>query len=240
MADEISALSTRELNPLSIDVRYLGGLLGQVIKEQHGEAALQLVEEVRALAKGRRAGESGATERLSTLIHELDLPRKRILIKAFSNYFQLINIAEDLQRIRKVREREASQALGESTDEAVGLLHAGGMSAGDVRALLQRIDIRLVLTAHPSEAKRKEVLVKLRHIASIMSVKDRQPGLLPREIEFLSESVLEAIEELWQTRPTRASRATVSDEVDFGVYFLTSSIMDVVRMSRPLTLVPNS
>ena len=85
MADEISALSTRELNPLSIDVRYLGGLLGQVIKEQHGEAALQLVEEVRALAKGRRAGESGATERLSTLIHELDLPRKRILIKAFSN-----------------------------------------------------------------------------------------------------------------------------------------------------------
>ncbi len=228
MADEISALSTRELNPLSIDVRYLGGLLGQVIKEQHGEAALQLVEEVRALAKGRRAGESGATERLSTLIHELDLPRKRILIKAFSNYFQLINIAEDLQRIRKVREREASQALGESTDEAVGLLHAGGMSAGDVRALLQRIDIRLVLTAHPSEAKRKEVLVKLRHIASIMSVKDRQPGLLPREIEFLSESVLEAIEELWQTRPTRASRATVSDEVDFGVYFLTSSIMDVV------------
>jgi phosphoenolpyruvate carboxylase len=228
MADEIGALSTRELNPLSIDVRYLGGLLGQVIKEQHGDDAYQLVEEVRALAKARRAGDAGAAARLSKLIEEMDLPRKRILVKAFSNYFQLINIAEDLQRIRKVRERELGGVLGESTDEAVGLLRAAGMSAAEVRALLERIDIRLVLTAHPSEAKRKEVLVKLRHIAAILSVKDRQPGLLPREIESLSESVLEAIEELWQTRPTRASRATVSDEVDFGVYFLTNSIMDVV------------
>jgi phosphoenolpyruvate carboxylase len=228
MADEISALSTRELNPLSMDVRYLGNLLGQVIKEQHGEDAFQLVEQVRALAKARRAGDSGATEQLSQLIDQLEMPRKRILIKAFSNYFQLINIAEDLQRIRKVREREAAHALGESTDEAVGQLHAAGMSAAEVRALLDRIDIRLVLTAHPSEAKRKEVLVKLRHIAAILSYKDRHTGLLPRELESLSESVLEAIEELWQTRPTRASRATVSDEVDFGVYFLTSSVMDVV------------
>lgn len=220
--------ATRELtNPLSNDIRLLGNLLGAVIREQHGDDAFNLVEDVRAAAKARRNDEPGAAERLTQLIANVDLDAKRILIKAFSNYFQLINIAEDLQRIRALRQREVSGRVDESVESAVSALKAAGVTASQIRGILRDISVRLVLTAHPSEAKRKEVLIKLRHIAQRMSIRDRQ-NLLPREARALEAHILEEIEELWQTRPTRASRATVADEVDFGLYFITSVVMDVM------------
>src|SRR6185436_4621261 len=220
--------TTKDLSsPLGADIRLLGNLLGTVIREQHGEAAFNLVERVRRAAKDRRSNLPGAAEDLTATINSLDLDSQRILIKAFSNYFQLINIAEDQQRIRTLRERERNGQVQESIDDAVRALHEAGLSADDMRALLDKICVRLVLTAHPSEAKRKEVLIKIRHVAQMMSGHDRNV-LLPREAKALEESITEEIEELWQTRPTRASRATVADEVDFGVYFLTSVIMDVV------------
>ncbi len=220
--------STREIaNPLSNDIRFLGNLLGNVIREQHGEAAFDLVEQVRAVAKARRSGDPKATAELTTIIGGLDLEQQRVLIKAFGNYFQLINIAEDLQRIRVLRQREQDGRTSESIDDTVAQLQAAGLNADDMRELLNKISIRLVLTAHPSEAKRKEVLIKLRHIANLMAERDRQM-LLPREQIALENEITAEIEELWQTRPTRASRATVADEVDFGLYFMTSSIMDTV------------
>lgn len=221
-------LTTREMsNPLSNDIRMLGNLLGTVIREQHGEAAFELVERVRAVAKARRSNDPSAAEELTAIIGGIDLEQKRILVKAFSNYFQLINIAEDLQRIRTLRQREARGRQEESIGAAVEDLHAAGVSAEAMRGVLNKISVRLVLTAHPSEAKRKEVLIKLRHIAQLMSVRDRQM-LLPREQRALEDDITAEIEELWQTRPTRAARATVADEVDFGMYFITSSIMDTV------------
>ncbi|MBZ0285457.1 MAG: phosphoenolpyruvate carboxylase [Anaerolineae bacterium] len=220
--------ATRELtNPLSNDIRLLGNLLGAVIREQHGDDAFNLVEDVRAAAKARRNDEPGAAERLTKLIADVDLDAKRVLIKAFSNYFQLINIAEDLQRIRALRQRELTGRVDDSAEAAVSALKAAGVDAARIRTIMNEISVRLVLTAHPSEAKRKEVLIKLRHIAQMMSIRDRQT-LLPRESRALEAQITEEIEELWQTRPTRASRATVADEVDFGLYFITSVIMDVM------------
>lgn len=213
---------------LSADIRFLGNLLGQVIREQHGTDAFDLVERVRADAKARRSSDNpAATATLAALIDELDLEQRRILIKAFSNYFQLINIAEDEQRIRVLRKREADGLLIESIEYAIGELARAGFTAEQMRALINRLSVNLVMTAHPSEAKRKEVLIKLRHIAEMLSVRDRGL-LLPREQRTLESTLVEEIEELWQTRPTRASRATVADEVDFGLYFITSVIMDVV------------
>ncbi|MEZ4668768.1 MAG: phosphoenolpyruvate carboxylase [Anaerolineae bacterium] len=221
-------LSTREsANPLSNDIRLLGNLLGAIIHEQHGSAAYDLVEKVRAAAKARRNDDPQAAEELTAVISTIDLEQARILIKAFSNYFQLINIAEDLQRIRTLRQRESRGRQEESIGAAIEDLKKAGVSASQLRDILSRISIRLVLTAHPSEAKRKEVLIKLRHIAHLMAERDRQQ-LLPREQQALEAEVMGEIEELWQTRPTRASRATVADEVDFGMYFITSSIMDTV------------
>ncbi len=213
---------------MSADIRLLGNLLGVVIREQHGEAGFQLVEQVRAEARARRKGDQDAEETLRATIDQLDTPSLDVLIKAFSNYFQLINIAEDQQRIRVLRSREAKAPLGESIESAVADLHAAGIDAAQMRALLDHIRVRLVVTAHPSEAKRKEVLIKLRQIADLMAWKDEQKLLLPRELRELEQVITEEIEELWQTRPTRAARPKVEDEVDFGLYFITSVIMDVV------------
>jgi phosphoenolpyruvate carboxylase len=185
------------------------------------------VERVRTSAKARRNNTPGATDTLTSVINNLPLEGKRILIKAFSNYFQLINIAEDLQRIRVLRQREMTQTLNESIEQAVSILAGRGTTADQLRGLLGKIGIRLVLTAHPSEAKRKEVLLKIREIARMMGYRERQ-RMMPREQHMLEASLLEEIEELWHTRPTRAERATVADEVDFGTYFVTDAIMDIV------------
>ncbi|MFN8372772.1 MAG: phosphoenolpyruvate carboxylase [Anaerolineae bacterium] len=219
--------TTERANELSADIRLLGNLLGSIIRQQHGEDAFQLVEQVRADAKARRTDDASATQALGNMISDLSLEQKRVLIKAFSNYFQLINIAEDQQRIRVLRQREMVNRLDESIHSAVQDLRQSKLSADDVRRVLNSISVRLVLTAHPSEAKRKEVLVKLRDIAGLMLQRDQQ-DLLPREIRALEATLMRRVEELWQTRPNRASRATVADEVDFGVYFITSVVMDVV------------
>ncbi len=212
---------------LSGDVRWLGSLLGDTIVEQHGADALALVERIRALAKARRRDDPQADAALEAAIESLDLDQQRILIKAFSNYFQLINIAEDQQRIRVLESRERAGLVEESIPAAVAALRARGLSAEAVRDLLRSLFVRLVLTAHPSEAKRKEILVKLRRIADVLTRRDRE-ALLPRERAALEATLHEEIEELWQTRPTRPARATVSDEVDFGLYFMSGVIMDLV------------
>jgi len=210
---------------LSRDIKLLGGLLGVIIREQHGEPAFEIVEQVRAAAKARRSGDQAAADTLARLIDAQDLATHRILIKAFTNYFQLINIAEDEHRIRVLRERERRDALDESIASAVRAIRAAGVPAAEMRAILERIRVRLVMTAHPTEAKRQEVLVKLRQIAETLALRDRV-DLLPREERALRDTLAETIEELWQTRPTRTSRATPADEVQFGIYFITAVIMD--------------
>jgi phosphoenolpyruvate carboxylase len=225
---ETAEFQTKDLGgALSVDIKLLGNLLGKIILEQHEEESLKLVEYVRHTAKARRNGDADAALTLNHIIENLDLDAKRVLIKAFGSYFQLINIAEDQQRIRVLRSREAEGNLDETIPDAIQTLKSAGLSADEVRELLTRINIRLVLTAHPSESKRKAVLMKLQQIADMMTTADRQV-LLPREQKALEEALSEEIEELWQTRPTRAIRATVADEVDFGVYFIVSVIMDVV------------
>ncbi len=214
-------------NILSQDIHLLGSWLGVIIQEQCGQEAYDLVEEIRAMSKARRNGDAEAAFQLADRLENLPLDSKHVLIKAFSNYFQLINIAEDLQRIRVIRQREAKGRLRESIIGAVRALKKNGKTAADMRALLEQTRLRLVLTAHPSEAKRQETLVKLRHIASMMERRDRH-NLLPRELRKLESALAEEVEELWQTRQVRASKKEVADEVDFGVYFIRSVIIDVV------------
>lgn len=217
-----------DMTALSADIRLLGNLLGLIIREQQGDWAFEMVERVRLSAKERRtehADMQADLERLETM-RNLTLKAKRVLIKAFSNYFQLINIAEDQQRIRVLRQRERDNKLYESIDNAIKTLQAAGHDAESVRTLLEQISVRLVLTAHPSEAKRQEVLIKLRRITELMARRERE-DLLPRENRTLEAELTERIEELWQTAPTRAARPTVQDEVTFGIYFLTTVIMNV-------------
>lgn len=213
---------------LSTDIRYLGNLLGEIIQEQHGNGALELVEEIRAKTKRRRQeSDEQAGIELAERISQLDMAERRIIIKAFSNYFQLINIAEDQQRIRVLRQREADGGLRESIAQAIEHLKEAGHTAEQMQSLLEKICVRLVMTAHPTEAKRRHVLTKVRHIADQMQFRERQSLLLPREEAAIETAIYEMIEELWQTRPTRYTKTTVDDEIDFGIYFLTNVIMDV-------------
>lgn len=209
------------------EIRLLGNLLGDIIREQQGDEIFELVEDVRLTAKARRSGEPGAAEKLVELIQNTDLNQKRMLTKAFSNYFQLINIAEEHQRIRTLRRREIERGVSESIQRAIRDLHAAGVTAETMRALLNKIRVQLVLTAHPSEAKRQEVLIKLRDISDLMTLYERE-DVLPREERRIFDDIVRRIEQLWQIRPTRATRATVADEVEYGLYFITSVIMEVM------------
>jgi phosphoenolpyruvate carboxylase len=214
---------------LSEDIRLLGGMLGQIIREQQGDEIFDLVEEVRGLTKARRNGDAvNATAQMRERIQNTDLHQKRMLIKAYSNYLQLINIAEDMHRIRTLRRREIERGVSESIADAIKTFKAQGIPAQDIRDALEKIRTRLVLTAHPSEAKRKEVLIKLRDIADMLSALEHKTNLLPRESARMTDDILRRIEQLWLTRTTRAVRATVDDEVDYGLYFLTNVIMSVV------------
>ena len=224
-------------SPLSADIHLLGDILGQVIRDQHGEDGFQLVETIRKAALARRDGDENATETLTKTVRRIDLDAQQVLIKAFSNYFQLINIAEDMQRIRVLRDREMADRLRESLQDAIGTLHEAGMSADELKALLGKLRVRLVMTAHPTEAKRKEILLKLRHIADNLATLD-QTQLLPLEAREVQADLYEEIEEMWQTRPTRTTKPTVQDEFDFGMYFITSSIMEVaVRLHIELKMI---
>src|SRR5712691_1504351 len=147
-----SSAGDESTGQLGADIRLLGNLLGEIIREQHGDVAFDLVERLRAQARSRRehGTDDAQTLALAATIDALTVNEHRVLIKAFSNYFQLINIAEDQQRIRVLRQREMNGTVDESIDAAVRDLREAGIDAAAMRSLLNRLCVRLVLTAHPS------------------------------------------------------------------------------------------
>ena len=210
---------------ISDDIHLLGNFLGETILQQHGESAFALVEEIRHLAKTRRQGDHTATKQLMERIAKLSLNDLNVLTNAFSNYFQLINIAEDLQRLRVLEEREVSGTLHETISEAISSLKDLGMPSDKVRDALEHLRFRFVLTAHPSEAKRQEILILLANIAILLEELQNCPAI-PRKERQLERAFQESIETLLQTQQVRDREKTVADEVQFGLYYLTSVIMD--------------
>src|SRR5512144_3052699 len=166
-----------ERDRLSEQIHLLGDLLGQTIVEQEGQPLFELVEEVRGLAKAHRAGDEAAGERLLRRIESLPLPESRGVVKAFATYFQLVNLAEEQERVRVLRrrEREAHASSGAATEtiaSAVRELRESGRSPDEVQALLDRLLVMPVFTAHPTEAKRRTILTKLSRIAEVLRTLD--------------------------------------------------------------------
>ena len=215
-------------------VRTLGNLLGETIIEQEGQTVFDLEEEMRALTRAQRGGDSSAGARLLELTRTLtqDGDRTEAVLKAFSTYFQLINLAEEQQRVRVLRERmEQAQIekrpMRETIAAAVQTLKADGMQAYEMRQMLNDLLIMPVFTAHPTEAKRRTILHKLQQLARHLHDLDYSV-LLPSEEMAILDAIREILVALWQSDENRERRPTVLDEVRQGLYFFETTLFELV------------
>jgi len=211
-------IDVKQENPLREEIAFLGDMLGDTIREIAGEDSLRIVEELRRLAwDGRsRSGEPGPI--LTRYIASLRNDQLLVVIRAFSVFLDLANLAEDRQRVRVLRERERSahpKGRSESIREAVERLSQSGKSASDIQSLIDQLHIELVFTAHPTEAKRRSVRAKLRRIRELLSESDAEQ--LPAEREQTQRLIRSELAKLWQTDFIRPWRPSVMQEVERGL-----------------------
>ncbi len=224
---------------LSADIHLLGDTLGETIVEQDGRALYELVEDIRALSKAFRSGDLAAGQRLGARIAGLSPAEAHGVAKAFAAYFQLVNLAEEQERLRVLRSRlkraeQENQPVEETLAEAVLGLARDGMGADQTQALLDRLCLMPVFTAHPTEAKRRTILFKLDRLTALLA-RLESAELVPDDRREALEGLREEIVSLWQTEETRAHRISVLDEVRNGLYYFESSLFDLVpRLHRKL------
>ena len=221
---------------LSADIHLLGDLLGEAIRRLAGADAFALEEEVRAAAKELRARPSlEDARRLRDRLDRLDVDSLRTLIRAFSIYFDLINLAEQQARVRALRQRLMQTGpLPESPEAALRQLRQSGVTAEQVAALLKRAVVRPVFTAHPSEARRRTVLEKLEAVSRQL---DRLEftQLTPRDRADAVAAVAGEIETFWLTETVRSHRPTVLEEVRQGLDVVEGNLFRVTpRVYREL------
>ncbi|MFT4040972.1 MAG: phosphoenolpyruvate carboxylase, partial [Thermomicrobiales bacterium] len=151
------------------------------------------------------------------------------LVRSFTNYFQLINLAEDSERIRRIRAREmrVPGPRRGSVREAVGLLAEHDVSGDRLFDILQNAQIRLVLTAHPTEARRRTIIAKLARVFTILRELDER-AMTADEAERLEQRLAHTIEELWYSDEVRAIGLTVLDEVRTSLVYLLSTFVEVM------------
>jgi phosphoenolpyruvate carboxylase len=226
-------------DPLAREVKLLGALLGQVIVEQEGLGALELVERVRKATIRTRRGPNRASDRsrMAADLEGVSLADAEILIRAFSLYFQLTNLAEEKQRIRRLRQRERD-APGGVLDESIAAACAGlrrqGMSQAEIGRLVGRLSLSPVLTAHPTEARRRTLLVALRRVYRLLDQLD-DARLTPLEDSEIRRHLREEISILWHTSPIRTSAPGPLDEVRSAMAFFDESLFVVTpRLYRTL------
>jgi len=207
---------------LSTTIHLLGETLGDVLRARESVALFEAEERIRGLAKSRRSGAPTAPRDLAAEVAALSTDAARATASAFAVYFDLVNLAEEGQRIRVLRERERArhpEPLDESLRETIAQLKARGVTAKQMAALVAALRIELVLTAHPTEAKRRTVLSKLQRIAeSLRRLHD--PDLLPRERERETAELRSEVTALWLTERARTIRPAVTDEVRTGLFFV--------------------
>lgn len=215
-------------------VRQLGNLLGETIVEQEGQATFDLVEELRFLTRAQRQGDAGAGARIEACCAELvsDLDGTLGVLKAFTTYFQLVNLAEEQQRVRVVRQRtaraeEEGLPMPETIAAAIERLRGGGTGRDEIDQLLQEMLIQPVFTAHPTEAKRRTILLKLLDLSTLLHDLEFRV-LLSSERETIWEQVREIVVSLWQSDVNRERRPDVLDEVREGLYFFDTTLFDLL------------
>ncbi|MGE0484167.1 MAG: phosphoenolpyruvate carboxylase [Gammaproteobacteria bacterium] len=217
--------------PLVEDIRLLGRILGDVIREQEGRAAFDLIERVRQLSVAYRLkADKRAGRTLDRLLKNLSVDQTVSVIRAFSYFSHLANIAEDRHHVRR---RHVHERGGRLQDGSLALaferLQRAGERAGDIAALLREAYVSPVLTAHPTEVQRKSILDAERAIASLIEVRDHLTGRRERED---NEALIRArVTQLWQTRMLRTAKLAVADEIENALsYYHATFLREVPRL----------
>ncbi|MBI2095692.1 MAG: phosphoenolpyruvate carboxylase [Candidatus Omnitrophica bacterium] len=211
------------------DVRFLTTFLGDVIREQEGERLFRKIERIRGLAKRLRENPSPSLiARQKKIIGSLSLIEAHKIARAFTIHFQLVNLAEEMQRVRRIREygRDPSLLQDMSLHKLFHDLKKLGVSEERVLRLLSRMRIELVLTAHPTEAKRRTVLEHLLRIQGQLARLDRQ-DLTVDERRTASARIKETLEILWQSSEIRRRKVEVLDEVDQTLFYFQRTILNL-------------
>ncbi len=221
--------------PLVDDIRLLGRILGEVIREQEGKDAFELIERVRQLSVAYRLKQDASAGRtLDRLLKNLSADQTVSVIRAFSYFSHLANIAEDRHHVRRrlLHERAGHQQEG-SLAVSFERLHRADQRAADIAAALQRAYISPVLTAHPTEVQRQSILDAERAIAEFIGERDALSG--QRELRDNEELIRARVTQLWQTRMLRTARLTVADEIENALsYYHATFLRQIPKLYREI------
>ena len=226
--------------PLRRDVRSLGRLLGEVLKEQVGDKLFSAVEELRLLLIEHRElhaqpghdveNERRLIARAETIVSRLDIAEAHQMAKAFAIYFELTNLAETNHRKRRRRAAQTSPELLAQPGSFLGTLRRmrdAGISQQQAFEWLAKIEVILVFTAHPTEVARRTVLFKRQRIAAELEQLDRLP-LTERESEKHEQAIIAEITALWQTDEVRRRQPRVRDEIRMGLDYYPTVLFETL------------
>lgn len=216
--------------PLRADVRLLGGLLGRVLTESVGADLLDDVEKLRALTIAAYDEDgSESIDAAEELIESFSAERAEQVARAFSCYFHLANLSEEHHRVRILREREASSSGDEASQDSLKtaiLQLRTEIGEEETAARIQGLEFRPVLTAHPTEARRRAVAAAIRRITNLIAERDSGPlggtSLVENERKLLAE-----IDALWRTAPLRSTKPSPLDEVRTAMLTFDQTMFDV-------------
>jgi phosphoenolpyruvate carboxylase len=211
------------------DVHVLGALVGEVLKDQCGQAVFDAVEGDRHAAIGRRQGDPEQSVQLVVRTQGRSPPEALELIRAFTTWFQVVNIAEKVHRVRRRRQymNDSSTPQPGGLEECFARLKARGLSISEVLGLLGRLSIEPVFTAHPTESTRRTLLRMRQRIARLL-IERLDPSLTPGEQRSILERVRTELTTGWQTAGNSRERLSVADEREHVLFFLVEVIYEVI------------
>ncbi|WP_209121892.1 phosphoenolpyruvate carboxylase [Alkalihalobacillus sp. BA299] len=212
------------------DVKKLGNILGEILVHHGDISLLNKVEVIRELTKDLRKNYSDDLyQKLKDEISSLEPPTRQQVIRAFSIYFHLVNIAEQNHRIRRRRQYQLQDDGVQpfSLGSAVTSIKSKKITEDALQKVINDLSLELIITAHPTEATKRTVLEIQKRISTILKQFDN-PLLTKREREKLDESLFNEVTALWQTDELRHRKPTVLDEVKNGLYYFDETLFDVL------------
>jgi len=218
-AEESSALE--EDRRLRNDIRLLGRILGDTVRDQEGADVFDLVERIRQTSiRFHRDDDKPARRELELILDSMSISQTVRIVRAFSYFSHLANVAEDQNSIRQMRARSKAGGAPIPGTLALTLSHAraAGISAADLRKFFATAQVSPVLTAHPTEVRRKSTIDREMEIAALLDRRERVQ-LTPEELAAGDEQLRRAVLTLWQTNILRRTKLTVLDEVANGLSF---------------------